>query len=110
MGFNLRYAGTGGSDFPDLRAEFSDIAYETGIVGMARGGYSIHSANSQFFIMFGEKPQLNGRYTVVGRVISGQAVVDAIKRGNEAANGAVQEPDYMVKVQIKADILQSTSN
>ncbi|MCP5085189.1 MAG: peptidylprolyl isomerase [Rhodobacteraceae bacterium] len=103
-GFNLRYAGTGGSDLPNLKAEFSDVSYEIGVVGMARGGHSIDSANSQFFIMFEHVPQLDGEYTVVGRVIAGQEVVNAIKRGDRAANGAVQDPDYMVKVQVKADI------
>ncbi|MCP5076311.1 MAG: peptidylprolyl isomerase [Rhodobacteraceae bacterium] len=102
-GFNLRYAGTGGSDLPNLKAEFSDISYKAGVVGMARS-QSPDSANSQFFIMFAHVPQLDGNYTVVGRVIAGQDVVNAIKRGNEAANGAVQVPDYMAKVRVKADI------
>ena len=102
-GFNLRYAGIGGSAFPDLPAEFSDIEYETGVVGMARS-QDPDSANSQFFIMFAPAPFLNGQYTVVGRVLSGQDVVDSIKKGDQAANGAVAEPDYMKSVQIKSDI------
>ncbi|MDR6265434.1 MULTISPECIES: peptidylprolyl isomerase [Rhodobacterales] len=102
-GFNLRYAGIGGSAFPDLPAEFSDIEYETGVVGMARS-QDPDSANSQFFIMFAPAPFLNGQYTVVGRVLSGQDVVDSIKKGDQAANGAVAEPDYMKTVQIKSDI------
>ncbi len=102
-GFNMRYAGTGGSDFPDLKAEFSDVAYEPGIVGMARESHSVDTANSQFFIMLQDKPHLNGQYTVVGRVLSGQDVVNAIKKG-DPRHGAVVEPDYMAKVQIKADI------
>ena len=102
-GFNLRYAGIGASAFPDLPAEFSDIDYETGVVGMARS-QDPDSANSQFFIMFAEAPFLNGQYTVVGRVLSGQDVVDSIKKGDQAANGAVAEPDYMKTVQIKSDI------
>lgn len=102
-GFNLRYAGIGASAFPDLPVEFSDIEYETGVVGMARS-QDPNSANSQFFIMFAAAPFLNGEYTVVGRVISGQDVVDSIKKGDQAANGAVAEPDYMKTVQIKSDI------
>ena len=102
-GFNLRYAGIGGYAFPDLPAEFSDIEYETGVVGMARS-QDPDSANSQFFIMFAPAPFLNGQYTVVGRVLSGQDVVDSIKKGDQAANGAVAEPDYMKSVQIKSDI------
>ncbi|WP_069301653.1 peptidylprolyl isomerase [Neptunicoccus sediminis] len=102
-GFNLRYAGIGGSAFPDLPAEFSDIEYETGVVGMARS-QDPNSANSQFFIMFAPAPFLNGQYTVVGKVLSGQDVVDSIKKGDQSANGAVAEPDYMKSVQIKADI------
>ena len=70
-------AGMGGSEKPDLKAEFSDIAYEKGVVGMARS-QSPDSANSQFFIMFDEAPFLNGQYTVVGKVTELQDVVDAI--------------------------------
>jgi peptidylprolyl isomerase len=102
-GFNLRFAGLGGSALPDLPAEFSDINYETGVVGMARS-QDPNSANSQFFIMFDEGSFLNGKYTVVGRVSVGQEVVDAIKKGDEAANGAVAEPDYMKTVMVKSDI------
>ena len=69
---------------------------------MARSN-SPHSANSQFFIMFEDAPFLDGKYTVVGKVIAGQEVVDAIKRGSAADNGAVQAPDYMKKVSIKSD-------
>ena len=102
-GFNLRYAGTGSSVLPDLPAEFSDINYDAGVVGMARS-QAPDSANSQFFIMFAEGSFLNGQYTVVGRVTSGQDVVDAIKKGDESANGAVQNPDYMKSVKVKSDI------
>jgi len=102
-GYNARMAGAGGSDLPDLPAEFSNIAYVEGIVGMARSS-DPNSANSQFFIMFTEYPSLNGQYTVVGRVISGMDVVNAIKRGSSAANGSVaQDPDYMAKVTVKGD-------
>ncbi|MGR3599016.1 MAG: peptidylprolyl isomerase [Heliomarina sp.] len=99
LGDDMRRAGTGGSDRPDLPAEFSDIPYERGIVGMARS-QNPDSANSQFFIMFNDYPSLNGQYTVVGRVTDGMDVVDAIKRG-EGPNGAViGEPDRMVKVTV----------
>ncbi len=100
-GDDLSRAGTGGSDMPDLAAEFSNIPFERGIVGMARS-QSPDSANSQFFIMFDAAPFLDGQYTVVGRVISGMDVVDAIKRGDEAANGVVSEaPDRMEKVTVE---------
>ena len=94
-------AGTGGSDLPDLPAEFSDLPFEKGTVGMARSA-DPDSANSQFFIMFAPAPHLNGQYTVVGRVIAGQEVIDAIRRG-EGANGEVGDPDWMAKVSVKGD-------
>ncbi len=94
-------AGTGGSDLPDLPAEFSDASFGAGTVGMARS-MDPDSANSQFFIMFGPAPHLDGQYTVVGEVISGQDVVDAIARGT-GPNGVVSEPDYMARVRVKAD-------
>lgn len=102
-GFIPRYAGLGGSALPNLPAEFSDINYDTGVVGMARS-QDPNSANSQFFIMFAEGSFLNGQYTVVGRVIQGQDVVNTIKKGSSAANGAVLNPDYMKSVKVKADI------
>ena len=92
-------AGMGGSDLPDLPAEFSDIPYDKGVIGMARS-QNPNSANSQFFIMFDEGYFLNGQYTVVGRVTDGQDVVDAIKRG-AGGNGAVRgAPDIMQKVTV----------
>jgi peptidylprolyl isomerase len=94
-------AGTGGSDQADLPAEFSDVPFERGVVGMARS-QDPDSANSQFFIMFAPVPQLDGQYTVVGRVIAGQDVVDAIRRG-DGANGEVSDPDWMADVRVKAD-------
>lgn len=98
--FNQGRAGTGGSSYPDLPSEFSDISYEKGVVGMARS-QDPDSANSQFFIMFSEAPFLNGQYTVVGKVISGQDVVDEIKRGS-GSNGMVSDkPDVMKKVYMK---------
>ncbi|KUF08889.1 peptidylprolyl isomerase [Pseudoponticoccus marisrubri] len=102
LGGNMRRAGTGGSDGPDLEAEFSDEPFARGVVGMARSR-SPDSANSQFFIMFAPAPHLNGQYTVVGRVTEGMEVVDAIKRG-EGPNGAVLgEPDRMAAVRVIED-------
>lgn len=99
MGEDLRRAGMGGSDRPDLPAEFSDIPFDAGIVGMARA-QSPNSANSQFFIMFDAGHFLNGDYTVVGQVAEGMDVVNAIKRG-EGRNGAViGQPDVMKSVRV----------
>lgn len=94
------FVGSGASDMPDLKAEFSSESFVAGIVGMARSA-SPDSANSQFFIMFDVAPFLDGQYTVVGKVIAGQAVVDAIKKGDQAQNGSVQDPDYMAKVSVR---------
>lgn len=101
-GYNVRNAGTGGSKHPNLPAEFSNIPFEKGVVGMARSN-SPDSANSQFFIMFTEYPSLNNQYTVVGRVSAGQKTVDKIKKGSQANGGAVTSPDYMKRVWIKSD-------
>jgi peptidylprolyl isomerase len=90
--------GTGGSDHPDLKAEFSDVPYKRGTVGMARTS-NPHSANSQFFIMFGEGSFLNGQYTVVGEVVAGMDVVDKLKRGEPPS-----DPDRMLRVQVAADV------
>jgi peptidylprolyl isomerase len=90
--------GTGGSSYPDLRAEFSQVPFERGIVGMARKGGNNHSANSQFFIMFEEGSFLNGQYTVIGEVIVGMDVVDKLKRGEPPAN-----PDRIIRMQVAAD-------
>ena len=99
MGGDMSRAGMGGSDRPDLPAEFSDIPFERGVVGMARA-QNPDSANSQFFIMFEPGPFLNGQYTVVGEVTSGLDVLDAIKRG-EGRNGAVLgQPDVMEAVTV----------
>ena len=92
-------AGMGGSDLPDLPAEFSDIPFDRGVVGMARS-QSPDSANSQFFIMFDQGHFLNGQYTVVGKVTEGLDVLDTIKRGT-GGNGAVTgTPDRMVEVKV----------
>jgi peptidylprolyl isomerase len=99
MGQDMRYAGRGGSEYPDLPAEFSDIPYERGIVGMARA-QDPNSANSQFFIMFEAAPPLNGQYTVVGEVVSGMEVVDLIKRGRGRNGAVIGEPDRMVDLRV----------
>ena len=101
-GYKRRYAGQGGSNYPDLDAEFSSIEYEEGTVGMARA-QSPNSANSQFFIMFNRSPNLDGNYTVFGKVINGQEIVNSIKRGAMSDNGSVINPDIMKKVSIKSD-------
>ncbi len=94
--------GMGGSDLPDLKAEFSNVHFGRGIVGMARA-QDPDSANSQFFIMYGDVPQLDGKYTVVGEVVSGMEAVDAIKKGDEANNGMVDGPDKIISMKVAAD-------
>jgi peptidylprolyl isomerase len=94
--------GTGGSKYPNLPAEFTNTPFVRGVVGMARA-QDPNSANSQFFIMYGDGSFLNGKYTVVGQVASGMDVVDKVKKGPEAQNGAVTDPDRMLKVQVAAD-------
>ncbi|TCP61942.1 peptidylprolyl isomerase [Rhodovulum bhavnagarense] len=95
--FDLRRAGTGGSDLPDLPAEFSRIPHDRGTLGAARS-QNPNSANSQFFINFTDNHFLNGQYTVYGRVIEGMGHVDAITRGEPPAN-----PDRMLSVKVAAD-------
>ncbi len=94
--------GSGGSKYPDLRAEFSREPFARGTIGAARTG-DPNSANSQFFITLAAAPHLNGKYTVWGRVIRGMDRVDQIKLGSRARNGSVDSPDKMLKVQIAAD-------
>ena len=94
--------GTGGSKYPNVPAEFTQTPFKRGVVGMARTN-DPNSANSQFFIMFGDGSFLNGKYTVVGEVVSGMDVVDKLKKGSEAQNGSVADPDRMLKVQVAAD-------
>ena len=96
-GFNIRRAGTGGSDLPDVPAEFSRLPHDRGTIGAARS-QNPNSANSQFFINFKDNHFLNGQYTVYGRVISGMEHVDAITRGEPPAN-----PDRMISVKVAAD-------
>lgn len=95
--FDLRRAGTGGSDMPDLPAEFSGVPHDRGTLGAARS-QNPNSANSQFFINFSDNHFLNRQYTVYGRVIAGMEHVDAIKRGEPPA-----EPDRMISVKVAAD-------
>jgi peptidylprolyl isomerase len=97
-GDGKNFDGTGGSKYPNLKAEFTNTPFKRGTVGMARAG-SPDSANSQFFIMYADGSFLNGKYTVVGDVVSGMDVVDKLKRGEP-----VPDPDKMVKVQVASDI------
>ena len=98
-GYDARRAGQGGSEFDDLPAEFSDITFDRGVVGMARSN-NPNSANSQFFIMFDPGPFLDGQYTVVGQVTSGLEVLDAIKRGNARSGAITGAPDIMSSVKV----------
>jgi len=101
--FSSARAGTGGSNLPNIPAEFSDLHFGPGVVGMARSS-DPNSANSQFFIMFTDYSSLDGQYTVFGRVVVGMDVVNAIKLGSRSSNGAVaSDPDYIVSAYIKAD-------
>ncbi|MBL4892999.1 MAG: peptidylprolyl isomerase [Rhizobiaceae bacterium] len=91
--------GRGGSDLPDLDAEFTDTNFATGVLGMARSN-SPNSANSQFFIMLAEGDFLNGQYTVFGEVTSGMEFVQKIKKGTRAGNGAVSDPDKIISMKV----------
>ena len=97
--FNLKLAGTGASEYPDLKAEFSNIPHARGTLSMARSG-DPNSANSQFFICFKDAPHLDRQYTVFGRVMQGMEFVDLIKRG-DGANGEVSKPDQIISLTIK---------
>ena len=96
-GDGKNFNGTGGSKYPNLPAEFSNVPFKRGIVGMARAN-DPNSANSQFFIMYADGAFLNGKYTVVGEVLSGMDAVDKIKKGEPVA-----DPDRMTRVQVAAD-------
>ena len=93
--FNIRRAGTGGSDLPDLKEEFSDLPHERGTLSMARS-QNPNSANSQFFICFKESSFLDRQYTVFGKVIEGMELVDKIKKGDSDDNGSVSDPDKII--------------
>ena len=94
--------GTGHSDLPNILAEFTDAPFKRGTVGMARS-QDPNSANSQFFICFADTPALNGKYTVFGEVVAGMDIVDKIKKGSSTNNGAVSDPDKIVKMQLASD-------
>ena len=93
--FDLKRAGMGGSDLPDLKEEFSDLPHERGTLSMARS-QDPNSANSQFFICFKEASFLDRQYTVFGKVIEGMDLVDKIKRGDQNNNGSVSNPDKII--------------
>ena len=93
--FDLRRAGMGGSDLPDLKQEFSSVPHERGTLSMARSS-DPDSANSQFFICFKPAPFLDRQYTVFGKVLEGMEFVDMIKRGDESNNGSVTDPDKII--------------
>ena len=94
--YDIRRAGTGGSKYPDLKAEFSNIPHDRGTLSMARSS-DPNSANSQFFICFKSVPHLDRQYTVFGKVIKGMEFVDLIKRG-ESSNGGVENPDKIISL------------
>ena len=93
--FDLKRAGMGGSDLPDLKQEFSSLPHDRGTLSMARSS-DPNSANSQFFICFKPAPFLDRQYTVFGKVIEGMEFVDKIKRGDDNNNGAVENPDKII--------------
>ena len=97
--FNLELAGTGGSDLPDLKAEFTDIPHVRGTLSAARSA-SPNSANSQFFICFEAAPHLDRQYSAFGKVIKGMEFVDKIKKG-EPNSGAVRDPDKIISIKSK---------
>ena len=96
--FDLRKVGTGGSDLPDLKAEFSDVPHERGTLSMARSA-DPNSGNSQFFICFDSASDLDRQYTVFGKVVEGMEYIDKIKRG-EGSNGQVADPDKIISLSI----------
>ena len=104
-GDGQNFNGTGGSKYPNLKQEFSKVHFARGIVGMARRGDSVDTANSQFFIMFADGGSLDNQYTVIGEVVQGMDVVDKLKKAPPgSAGGTVTDPDKMVKVQVASDI------
>ena len=97
--YDIKRAGTGGSEYPDLKAEFSNLPHERGVLSMARSA-SPDSANSQFFICFKQSAFLDRQYTVFGKVVKGMEFVDLIKRG-DGSNGEVTDPDKIISLTIK---------
>jgi cyclophilin family peptidyl-prolyl cis-trans isomerase len=97
--YNLDLAGTGGSDLPDLKAEFSDTAHNKGVLSMARSA-DVNSANSQFFIVFESAPHLDRNYSAFGKVIKGMELIDKIKKG-DGSSGSVENPDKIISLRSK---------
>ena len=97
--FDLKRAGTGGSTYSDLKAEFSELPHERGTLSMARSADS-NSANSQFFICLESAPHLDRQYTVFGKVVKGMELVDLIKKGT-GPNGEVPDPDKIITLSSK---------
>ena len=95
--------GTGGSELPDLNAEFTNAPFVRGVLGMARSR-NPNSANSQFFITYADASHLNGQYTVFGEVVDGMDVIDKIKKGPPSQNGIVSDPDKIIRMRVAADI------
>jgi peptidylprolyl isomerase len=100
-----KFNGTGASKYPNLKQEFSSTPFKRGVVGMARRGDSVDTANAQFFICLAEASFLNNQYTVIGDVVQGMDVVDKLKKAPPgSSSGSVTDPDKMVKVQVASDI------
>jgi len=97
--YDLKRAGTGGSNYPDLKAEFNDLPHERGTLSMARSA-NPNSANSQFFICFKAASHLDRQYTVFGKVVEGMEFVDLIKKG-QGSNGEVLKPDKIISLSVK---------
>ena len=97
--YDLKRAGTGGSNYPDLKAEFSELPHERGTLSMARSA-NPNSANSQFFICLEAAAHLDRQYTVFGKVVKGMEFVDLIKKG-QGSNGEVSEPDKIISLSVK---------
>ena len=97
--YDIQRAGTGGSEYPDLKAEFSNLPHERGTLSMARSS-NPDSANSQFFICFKQAAFLDRQYTIFGKVVKGMEFVDLIKRG-EGSNGEVSKPDKIISLSLK---------
>jgi cyclophilin family peptidyl-prolyl cis-trans isomerase len=97
--FNLSLAGTGGSDLPDLKAEFSDLAHTKGVLSAARSA-DPNSANSQFFIVLDAAPHLDRQYTAYGKVIKGMEFIEMIKKG-DPQSGSVDDPDKIISITLK---------
>jgi len=101
--YDANRAGTGGSKYGTIEAEFSDAPFKRGTVGMARS-QDPDSANSQFFICFADTPHLTGQYSVIGEVVKGMEFVDQIKKGSSANNGTVSNPDVIIKASLASTV------